>query len=117
MDFVRNSCLILRVLTSVQNSVYIFFELPILRQFFEGGEKVNKLKRFIIGAAAGAVLFGSIVTPVLAGSLLRGQEQTIPSDGSGNLEKVCQSTTVHGDAVTHADAGGLSTSTSEDCSI
>ena len=56
-------------------------------------------------------------TPVLAGSLIRGQELTIPSDGSGTLEKVCQSATEHGDAVTHADAGGMSTSTSEDCSI
>lgn len=53
--------------------------------------------------------------PALAGSLIRGQELTIPSDGSGILEKVCQSTTEFGDAVTHADAGGLSTSVSEDC--
>lgn len=77
---------------------------------------MNKVKRLIIGATAGAVIFGSMAAPVLAGSLTRGQELTIPSDGSGILEKVCQSTTEHGDAVTNAAVSGLSTFTSEDCS-
>ena len=81
----------------------------------EGGENLNKVKRFIIGATAGAVLLVSTVSPVLAGSLFRGQELTIPSDGSGTLEKVCTSTTVHGDAVTHAGVSGLQTFSSENC--
>ena len=67
---------------------------------------------FLIGAV---ITLLAAVTPALAGSLIRGQELTIPSDGSGILEKVCQSTTEFGDAVTNADAGGLSTSASEGC--
>ena len=62
-------------------------------------------------------LFAATAAPVLAGSLTRGQELTIPSDDSGTLEKVCQSTTEHGDAVTHAGVSGLQTFSSEDCSL
>lgn len=76
---------------------------------------MDKVKRFIIGATAGAVLLGSTVSPALAGSLIRGQELTIPSDGSGILEKVCTSTTEHGDAVTNAGISGLQTFSSEGC--
>jgi len=76
----------------------------------------NKVKRLIIGATVDAVMLGSMTAPVFAGSLLRPQETTIPSDGSGILEKVCQSTTEHGDAVTNAAASGLQTFTSEECS-
>ncbi len=89
--------------------------MRIIQFGIEGGENVNRLKRLAIGATVSALLFAGAVSPVLAGSFFRGQELTIPSDGSGTLEKVCTSTTEHGDAVTHADAGGLSTSTSEDC--
>ena len=76
---------------------------------------MNKAKRFIIGATAGAVLLVSTASSALAGSLIRGQELTIPSDGSGTLEKVCQSTTVNGDAVTNAGVSGVQTFSSEDC--
>ena len=63
-----------------------------------------------------AMLFVTAV-PVSAGSLLLGRETNPPpADPPEVLDKVCISTTEHGDAVTHADAGGLSTSTSEDCS-
>ena len=76
---------------------------------------MNRLKRLAIGATVSTLLFAGAVSPAMAGSLFRGQELTIPSDGSGTLEKVCTSTTEHGDAVTHADAGGLSTSSNETC--
>lgn len=80
--------------------------------FLKGGETMEKV---ILTVMVGVAMFLATATPALAGSLLLGREQTIPSDGSGTLEKVCISTTEHGDAVTHANAGGLSTSTSEDC--
>ena len=73
--------------------------------------------RFVLSLIVAVTMLFATVASAFAGSLLRGQELTIQSDGSGTLEKVCQSTTEHGDAVTHADAGGLSTSTTEDCSI
>ena len=72
-------------------------------------------KRLLAMILTGSVLVAT-VAPAGAGSLLVGREETRPSDGSGVLEKVCVSTTEHGDAVTHADAGALATSASEDCS-
>ena len=78
---------------------------------------MNKVKRFLIGATAGVVLLGSMTAPVFAGSLLLGRETNPPPVNPPDvLEKVCTSTTEHGDAVTYADAGGVSTSTTEDCS-
>lgn len=60
-------------------------------------------------------LLGATVAPALAGSLLRGQETTLPPDPPGTLEKVCTSTTDNGDAVTNASVSGLQTFASEDC--
>ena len=73
------------------------------------------MRQVILFLLFAAVMLMITATSASAGSLFRGQELTIPSDGSGILEKVCQSTTAFGDAVTHADAAGLSTSTSEGC--
>ncbi|MCH8878013.1 MAG: hypothetical protein IIA89_14540 [Chloroflexi bacterium] len=61
------------------------------------------------------LLLATTVVPALAGSLIRGEESTIPSDGSGTLEKVCQSTSEDGDAVTN-EVSDLQTFDSEDCS-
>lgn len=75
------------------------------------------MRQVILCLLIGVVMFFVTVAPVSAGSLLLGRETNPPSANPPDvLEKVCVSTTEHGDAVTHADAGGLSTSTSEDCS-
>ena len=73
------------------------------------------LYRVILSLILAAATLSATAAPALAGSLIRGQELTIPSDGSGVLEKVCQSTTEFGDAVTHAGVSGLQTFSTEDC--
>ena len=71
-------------------------------------------KLAIIGVAA--AIFATTAAPAFAGSLLLGRETNPPPANPPDvLEKVCTSTTEHGDAVTHADAGGLSTSSNETC--
>ena len=77
---------------------------------------MNRVKRFLIGATVSTLLFAAAVSPVMAGSLLLQRETNPPPANPPEvLEKVCISTTEHGDGVTHTDAGGLSTSPSEDC--
>lgn len=71
---------------------------------------MNKVKRFLIGATAGAVMLGSMASPVFAGSLFHPQ-----SDAGAALVDVCQSTTANGDAVTNTAVSGLETFTSENC--